>query len=228
MFVAAVVSPALACVLDIPLNLTTDTNPAGTTSMMSASTTDADTAPGPLTEPGGSGDETATGATSSESGAPPEAPCCAQQDAPTSTATGTTVHGPVTLPWAWYGLTGPGCEGRINAFLYADPPPSKLCTSNVGTYLLVTLYEEAWPDGFTGTGPVNVEIFMGLDAALTNGEITIDSLDEFPAPNMCEPDMPLASAARFTFSLSILTADWDLSGEVSAVYCPECDVPSCP
>jgi len=132
------------------------------------------------------------------------------------------------LPFGWYGVfAGGDCSARVNAFLYADPPPVELCNSNVGTYLEVTLYEDEWPDGFQGNGPVHVAVFMGLDLASTSGEMTILEFDQAPGPLVCEPGVALASEARFKFSLSVQGVDWAIEGDVSAAYCPECNV-ACP
>lgn len=180
---------------------------------------------GDVTAPTTSDGDTTAAPTGSESGSESgETTCCAQLDASNSSVEGTTVHGAVTLPWAWYGSSSGLCSGRLQVFLYADPPPPELGNSNVGIYVLVLLYEDMWPDGFQGTGPAFVEIVMGLETASTNGELTISRLDELPEPGLCEPGVPLASEARFEFTLSVQGVDWDLEGEVSAVYCPECDV----
>ena len=146
--------------------------------------------------------------------------CCETPGAANAEVTGTTPLGPIALTWAWFGILGGECGGR-SVYVYEDP-------SQVGTEVgprFVIFVDD--PVATAGTFPASFTVYdaQGMWADVAGKlEVTMGSAGPF-VPEFCAPGDPVVRtdlALEMTFS--IVADGWDVTGTVTAPYCPQLNV----
>lgn len=191
-----------------------------------ASTSGADTSAG-TTSTGAEDTSTSglgtTGAdTSSSMGNDTDGPaiCCQIPDMPNAAVSGMTPFGPVDLSWAWYGEASGACPDLRFIRLFPNPDPSP---NQKVRQIEVGMGEDDWMNGFPGIGPAVFTVFENDSDTFILGEIDVVSYDPAEPPLWCDPGDPVVvTDAQFVVSFVVKDAQkgWDITGEVSAKYCP--------